>query len=47
MLALLCGNVFIVGINQIYDVGIDRINKPYLPLAAKQMTKSWAWALVR
>jgi homogentisate phytyltransferase/homogentisate geranylgeranyltransferase len=27
-------NVFIVGINQIADVSIDRINKPYLPIAA-------------
>jgi homogentisate phytyltransferase / homogentisate geranylgeranyltransferase len=27
-------NVCIVGINQISDVDIDRINKPYLPLAA-------------
>ncbi len=27
-------NVCIVGINQMYDVDIDRINKPYLPLAS-------------
>lgn len=27
-------NICIVGINQIYDIEIDRINKPYLPLAA-------------
>ncbi|MES2560477.1 MAG: homogentisate phytyltransferase [Bacteroidota bacterium] len=27
-------NVFIVGINQIADVGIDRINKPMLPIPA-------------
>lgn len=27
-------NVCIVGINQLYDVEIDRVNKPYLPLAA-------------
>ncbi len=27
-------NVFIVGLNQYYDVPIDAINKPYLPLAA-------------
>ena len=27
-------NVCIVGMNQVFDVEIDRINKPYLPLAA-------------
>ena len=29
-----CVNVFIVGINQLEDVEIDRINKPWLPIAA-------------
>ena len=29
-----CTNIFIVGINQIADVNIDKINKPYLPIAA-------------
>merc|ERR1711967_64121 len=38
LLALLCGNGFIVGINQIYDVEIDKVNKPYLPIA-------WAFCL--
>ena len=33
-LACLCGNVYIVGLNQLYDVEIDRINKPDLPLAS-------------
>jgi homogentisate phytyltransferase / homogentisate geranylgeranyltransferase len=32
-LACICGNIYIVGLNQIYDVEIDRINKPHLPLA--------------
>ena len=27
-------NICIVGINQLYDVEIDKVNKPYLPLAA-------------
>lgn len=27
-------NLYIVGLNQLTDVGIDRINKPYLPLAS-------------
>lgn len=29
-----CCNIFIVGINQIADVKIDKINKPYLPIPA-------------
>ena len=31
-------NVCIVGLNQLYDVEIDKINKPYLPLASGEMT---------
>jgi homogentisate phytyltransferase/homogentisate geranylgeranyltransferase len=37
--AALCMNGYIVGINQCFDVAIDRVNKPYLPLA------SGAWSL--
>ena len=33
-LACLAANVYIVGLNQLTDVGLDRINKPYLPLAS-------------
>ncbi|MEL6440748.1 MAG: homogentisate phytyltransferase [Cyanobacteria bacterium J06621_8] len=33
-LACLCGNIYIVGLNQLHDVEIDRINKPDLPLAS-------------
>jgi homogentisate phytyltransferase/homogentisate geranylgeranyltransferase len=32
--ATLAANLYIVGLNQLTDVQIDRINKPYLPLAA-------------
>lgn len=46
MVALLCGNAFIVGINQIYDVDIDRVNKPFLPVAAGELGSRAAWALV-
>jgi len=38
-LACLCGNVYIVGLNQLEDVAIDRINKPYLPLAAGEFSR--------
>ena len=31
-------NVYIVGLNQLEDVEIDRINKPYLPIAAGQLS---------
>ena len=34
LVACLGANVFIVGLNQLTDVAIDRINKPYLPLAS-------------
>ena len=37
-LACLGGNVYIVGLNQLYDIEIDRINKPTLPLAAGEFT---------
>ena len=33
-LACLCGNIYIVGLNQLEDIAIDRINKPHLPLAS-------------
>jgi homogentisate phytyltransferase / homogentisate geranylgeranyltransferase len=33
-LACICGNVYIVGLNQLYDIEIDRVNKPHLPLAS-------------
>jgi homogentisate phytyltransferase / homogentisate geranylgeranyltransferase len=37
-LACLAGNVYIVGLNQLTDVAIDRINKPQLPIAAGEFT---------
>jgi len=46
VLALICGNGFIVGINQIYDVSIDVINKPFLPIAAKELSMTQAWVLI-
>lgn len=45
LLALLCGNAYIVGINQIYDVDIDKVNKPFLPVAAQQISPALAWVL--
>ena len=39
-------NVFIVGVNQITDVDIDRINKPRLPLASGEMRMAQGRAVV-
>lgn len=36
--ACLGGNVYIVGLNQMYDLEIDRINKPDLPLASEEFS---------
>ena len=46
VLALLAGNGYIVGINQIYDVDIDAVNKPFLPIAAGKLSPGAAWALI-
>jgi homogentisate phytyltransferase / homogentisate geranylgeranyltransferase len=39
-------NVAIVGINQLTDVDIDRVNKPHLPLAAGLLSREAAWWIV-
>ena len=39
-------NVYIVGLNQVTDVEIDRVNKPWLPLASGALTMPAARALV-
>lgn len=38
LIACFCGNIYIVGLNQLTDVAIDRINKPYLPLASGEFS---------
>ena len=38
LVACLCGNLYIVGLNQLEDVAIDRINKPHLPLASGEFS---------
>jgi homogentisate phytyltransferase/homogentisate geranylgeranyltransferase len=37
LLAGVCCNIFIVGLNQVADVHIDKINKPWLPLASGEL----------
>ena len=46
MIALLLGNAFIVGINQIFDEDIDKLKKPFLPVASGEMSKTFAWGAV-
>jgi len=46
LVAGLAVNVYIVGINQLEDVEIDRVNKPFLPLAAGEMTMESGRAIV-
>lgn len=45
-IACLCGNVYIVGLNQLEDVDIDQINKPHLPLAAGEFSRRQAQLIV-
>jgi homogentisate phytyltransferase/homogentisate geranylgeranyltransferase len=46
LLAALAVNVFIVGLNQLEDIEIDRVNKPFLPLAAGDLTPAQGRAIV-
>jgi homogentisate phytyltransferase / homogentisate geranylgeranyltransferase len=46
LFACLCGNVYIVGLNQLEDVAIDRINKPQLPLASGELSRRQAQWIV-
>ena len=46
LVAGLSVNLYIVGINQITDVEIDRVNKPGLPIAAGDLSIERAWAIV-
>lgn len=37
-IACILGNIYIVGLNQLYDVEIDQVNKPDLPLASGELS---------
>ena len=45
-LACWCGNIYIVGLNQLEDVAIDKINKPHLPIAAGEFSRKQAQWIV-
>jgi homogentisate phytyltransferase / homogentisate geranylgeranyltransferase len=46
LVSCLAANIYVVGLNQLTDVAIDRINKPELPLAAGSMSSSTARRIV-
>jgi homogentisate phytyltransferase / homogentisate geranylgeranyltransferase len=46
LLSALACNLFIVGLNQWVDVALDKINKPWLPLAAGTLRKPVALAII-
>jgi len=39
-------NIYITGLNQLFDVEIDKVNKPKLPLASGEMSIPAGWATV-
>ena len=43
ILAALAANVSIVGVNQCCDIEVDRVNKPYLPLASGEWSAHIGW----
>ncbi|MEM7062915.1 MAG: homogentisate phytyltransferase [Cyanobacteria bacterium P01_B01_bin.77] len=45
-LACICTNIYIVGLNQIEDVAVDRLTKPYLPIASGEFSAPQARMLV-
>ena len=45
-IACLGGNVYIVGLNQLEDIEIDRINKPHLPLASGEFSRRQAYTII-
>ena len=45
-IACLCGNIYIVGLNQVEDIDIDKINKPDLPLASGEFTRGQGQLIV-
>jgi homogentisate phytyltransferase / homogentisate geranylgeranyltransferase len=46
LIACFAGNIYIVGLNQLEDIEIDKINKPSLPLASGDLSIQAAWIIV-
>ncbi|XP_024029411.1 homogentisate solanesyltransferase, chloroplastic-like isoform X3 [Morus notabilis] len=43
LISVVLAYVYLNGINQIFDIDIDRMNKPYLPLPAGDLSLKQAW----
>jgi len=46
LISCLGANIYIVGLNQITDIEIDRINKPWLPLASGEFSLRTGYILI-
>ncbi|XAR51154.1 homogentisate phytyltransferase [Bertholletia excelsa] len=46
IVAALFMNIYIVGLNQLFDIEIDKVNKPYLPLASGEYSVTTGVAIV-
>ncbi|WOK92677.1 putative homogentisate phytyltransferase 1, chloroplastic [Canna indica] len=46
LIASLFMNIYIVGLNQVFDIEIDKINKPYLPLASGEYSLGTGVAII-
>nr|BBC82716.1 prenyltransferase [Ficus carica] len=46
LIAVFLAYTYYNGTNQIFDIDIDKVNKPYLPLPAGELTLKQAWYLV-
>ncbi|EXB29336.1 Homogentisate phytyltransferase 2 [Morus notabilis] len=46
LIAIILAHAYYNGINQIFDVDIDRINKPYLPIPSGELSLKQAWFLM-
>ena len=46
LICCLSANIYIVGLNQIYDIQIDKINKPNLPLASGVYSTRQAYVII-
>ncbi|XP_024022019.1 homogentisate solanesyltransferase, chloroplastic [Morus notabilis] len=46
LVTIILAHAYYIGLNQIYDADIDRVNKPYLPIPTGELSDRQAWFLV-
>jgi homogentisate phytyltransferase/homogentisate geranylgeranyltransferase len=46
LVSCLAYNIAVVGINQVYDIKVDKESKPYLPLASGKLTMKQAYSII-